>query len=77
MNGIELRKQLNENEFLRRKSIPFLFVSTVANPRLVQTAYDQTVQGYFKKPEKYPALKEQIRLIIAYWTACIHPNSEF
>lgn len=74
INGIELRKYLNQNEYLRKKSIPFLFVSTIANPTLVQTAYDETVQGYFKKPENYPALREQIRLIIAYWTECIHPD---
>lgn len=76
MNGIELRKRLNENEYLRRKSIPFLFVSTAANPALVQTAYDETVQGYFKKPFTYIDLKQQIKLILDYWTECIHPNSD-
>lgn len=77
MNGIELRKRLNENEYLRRKSTPFVFVTTNANPALVQTAYDATVQGYFKKPSNYTSLKEQIRLIMAYWTECIHPSSDF
>ncbi|MBD2755253.1 response regulator [Spirosoma validum] len=76
MNGIELRKQLNQNEYLRRKSIPFLFVSTAADPGLVQTAYDETVQGYFKKPVRYSDLKEQIRLILAYWSECLHPDSD-
>lgn len=75
MNGIELRKQLNQNDYLRRKSIPFLFVSTAANPELVRTAYDETVQGYFKKPVYYSGLKEQIRLILAYWRECLHPDS--
>ncbi|MDB5244080.1 MAG: response regulator receiver [Spirosoma sp.] len=76
MNGIELRKRLNENEYLRRKSIPFLFVSTAANSGLVRLAYDETVQGYFKKPDGYSALREQVKLIIAYWRECIHPNSQ-
>lgn len=44
-------------------------------PWLVQTAYDETIQGYFKKPVRYSALKEQIKLIIAYWTECIHPDN--
>ncbi|GAB3046900.1 response regulator [Spirosoma pulveris] len=74
INGIELRKQLNQNEYLRRKSIPFLFVSTAADPGLVRTAYDETVQGYFKKPVRYSNLKEQIRLILAYWSECLHPD---
>jgi CheY-like chemotaxis protein len=76
MNGVELRKQLNGNESLRRKSIPFLLVSTSADPRLVQTAYDETVQGYFKKPETFLGLKKQLELMLAYWTECIHPNSQ-
>lgn len=77
MNGIELRKRLNENEYLRKKSIPFLFVTTAASPALVQTAYDATVQGYFKKPDTFRQLKEQLRLIITYWRECVHPNSDF
>ncbi|QHV96701.1 response regulator [Spirosoma endbachense] len=76
MNGIELRKRLSENEYLRRKSIPFVFVTTSVNPALVQTAYDITVQGYFKKPYSYIDLKQQIKLIIAYWSECLHPYSE-
>jgi CheY-like chemotaxis protein len=74
MNGIELRKQLNQSEYLRKKSIPFLFVSTAANPGLVQTAYDETVQGYFKKPVRFSDLKEQLKLILAYWSECLHPD---
>ncbi|GAB3050380.1 response regulator [Spirosoma pulveris] len=77
MSGIELRKQLNQNDYLRQKSIPFLFVSTAADPGLVRTAYDETVQGYFKKPVRYTELKQQIRLILAYWTECLHPDGSF
>ncbi|QHV96315.1 hypothetical protein [Spirosoma endbachense] len=40
------------------------------------TEYDETVQGYFKKPYSYIELKQQIKLIIAYWTECIHPSSD-
>ncbi|MBC8152421.1 MAG: response regulator [Bacteroidetes bacterium] len=77
MNGIELRQHLNQNEYLRKKSIPFLFVTTAASPALVQTAYDATVQGYFKKPPTFEEIKEQLLLILTYWRECIHPNSDF
>lgn len=77
MSGIELRKYLNQDEYLRKKSIPFLFVTSAASPALVQTAYDETVQGYFKKPHSFEELKGQLRLIITYWRECIHPNSDF
>lgn len=77
MNGIELRQCLNEDAYLRKKSIPFLFITSLATPSLVEKAYDATVQGYFRKPHTFQALKEQLRLIITYWRACIHPNSDF
>jgi CheY-like chemotaxis protein len=76
-NGIELRKRLNDNEYLRKKSIPFIFVSTATSPETVQTAYDVTVQGFFRKPDTYSGLKEQIKLIMTYWKECLHPNSKF
>ena len=75
MNGIELRQKLNDNEYLRKKSIPFVFISTAANPQLVKAAYEATVQGYFKKADTYMGLRDQIDSIITYWKGCIHPNS--
>lgn len=77
MNGIELRKRLNQNEYLRKKSIPFLFVTTAASPAIVQTAYEAMVQGYFRKLKTVEELKEQLRLMSTYWRECIHPNSDF
>ena len=77
MSGIELRKRLNEDEYLRKKSIPFLFVSAAASPQTVEIAYDETVQGFFKKADTYAGIKEQLRLIVAYWKDCLHPNSDF
>lgn len=75
MNGIELRKQINANEYLKSKSIPFVYLTTAANPDVVQVAYDETVQGFFKKATSYESIKEQIGLIIAYWKSCLHPNN--
>lgn len=75
MNGIELRKQMNEDEYLKKKSIPFVFLTTAANSEIVQTAYDETVQGFYKKATTYEGVKEQIGLIISYWKSCLHPNN--
>lgn len=77
MNGIELRKRINENEMLKQKAIPFIFLTTAANPDLVRTAYDATVQGFFKKTTSFDGMHEQLRLITAYWQSCLHPNSSF
>lgn len=74
MNGLELRKRINENEWLRRKSIPFIFLTTAASPEIVQIAYDEAVQGFYKKATSFDGFSEQIRLIVDYWKSCLHPN---
>src|SRR5687768_5633472 len=53
MGGIELRKQITANETLRRKSIPFIFLTTTASPNSVKEAYDMSVQGFFEKSNQY------------------------
>ena len=75
MRGTELRHRLNENEHLRKKSIPFVFLSTSAEPGAVRDAYDQMVQGFFQKEHRYEQVKSMIKLIIDYWSVCKHPNN--
>jgi CheY-like chemotaxis protein len=75
MNGLELRGKIQENSFLRKKSIPFVFFSTDASKHSVDKAYDLTVQGFFKKPTSYVELVELLKLILVYWHKCKHPNS--
>ena len=50
MDGLELRKKINENEFLRKKSIPFIFLTTTSNKTVIEQAYEMMVQDYFVKP---------------------------
>src|SRR5688500_10008137 len=40
MNGLEFRLEINNDERLRKKSIPFVFFSTNAGRDTVQKAYD-------------------------------------
>ncbi|WP_080237034.1 response regulator [Spirosoma rigui] len=77
MNGLELRHLINQSEYLREKSIPFIYLTTAANAQLVREAYDATVQGFYKKASDYAGMRHQIKLIIDYWQACLHPNREF
>ena len=75
-NGIEFKRQIDEDKQLRQKSIPFVFYSTAVDKNSVDTAYqDLTVQGFFKKKNKYEELKSDLKLIVDYWTNCKHPNS--
>lgn len=75
MNGIELRRRIQENVNLRRKSIPFVFLSTAARPREVEEAYNLTVQGFFVKASQLSEMEKSLELIFRYWLECKHPNS--
>lgn len=75
MNGIEFRIEINRNEYLRRKSIPFVFLSDSARPKDVQIAFQETVQGFFEKGHDFEKLKTRLKIIFDYWFDCKHPNS--
>ena len=77
MNGIELRQLIDLNEYLKKKCIPFVFLTTAADQGLVNAAYHMTIQGYFKKEGTLVGLTEQMRSILDYWDKCLHPNSRF
>ncbi len=75
MNGLEFRIEINNDERLRKKSIPFIFFSTNAGRDTVQKAYDLTVQGFFTKSSTLQELENTLAMIITYWTHCKHPNN--
>ena len=75
MNGPQFKLTLNENEHLKKKSIPFVFLTTSAKRDAVEKAYEMLVQGYFEKPSKPRDIKMLFILILEYWQVCIHPNT--
>jgi len=77
MNGLELRARINGNEFLKKKSIPFVFLSDYATQENVNKAYDLTVQGFFEKANTHNGLRVQLDQIVSYWKSCLHPNRYF
>jgi len=75
-NGIEFKREIDGNPYLRRKSIPFVFYSTSANQEYVNEAFTQlTVQGFFVKEDDFEQIKNQMKIIMAYWAVCKHPNA--
>ncbi|CAM4145203.1 response regulator [Flavobacterium antarcticum] len=74
LNGIELRKQIHENEDIRLKTIPYLFFTTSAEQEAVIDAYSKSIQGFFVKPSTYEGLKNTIKTIVEYWLLCESPN---
>ncbi len=74
LNGMELRKQIHENEDIRIKTIPYLFFTTSAEQEAVIDAYSKSIQGFFVKPSNFQELKELIKIIVEYWKNCVSPN---
>jgi len=75
MGGLELRQRIEAHDGLRKKAIPFIFLTTDASPGLVQETYGGTIQGFFKKATSYSGLLEQIEWIVGYWRHCVHPHN--
>lgn len=74
LNGIELRRQIHENEDIRIKTIPYLFFTTRAEQEMVIDAYSKSIQGFFVKPSTFDELKNMLRIIVEYWKKCESPN---
>lgn len=75
MNGLQLKSEIQRNEYLRKKSIPFIFLSTSADSKAVSEAFELSVQGFFVKENTYDGIQQQLKQIIDYWKNCRHPNS--
>ena len=76
MDGLELRRHIDENEGLRKKAIPFIFLTTDASIEPVKEAYKTPIQGFFKKAADYEVAKEQLNWIVGYWLHCVHPMNQ-
>jgi CheY-like chemotaxis protein len=76
MNGLEVKQTINQSDFLRRKSIPFIYLSTSATLSSIERAYDLNAQGYFLKQNSIKAIEKHLRVIFEYWKSCRHTNSD-
>jgi two-component SAPR family response regulator len=74
-NGLEFKRNIDNDTQLRRKSIPFVFFSTAIDKKAVDMAYEEmTVQGFFQKPNSFDELKGVIKVIMDYWRLSKEPN---
>ena len=74
LSGLALKEEIQKNENLRLKCIPYLFFTTSANQEHVIDAYSKSVQGFFVKPSNIEKLKTTIKKIIVYWQECESPH---
>ncbi|KQS27865.1 response regulator [Dyadobacter sp. Leaf189] len=74
MSGLELKEIINSDETLKRRSIPFIFLSDAVHPRDVEDAYMSLVQGFYLKAKTYEGLKDQLAAICDYWEKATLPG---
>ena len=74
INGFELKKRIYDDEQLRIKCVPFIFLSTSSASSAVMKAYSYGVQGYFIKPNSFEEWKNMLYAIVNYWGQSEHPN---
>jgi CheY-like chemotaxis protein len=67
IDGLTLRDMIYRNDEVNAKSIPFIFLTTSADPGFIKRAYCMSIQGYFVKPHDYKDFERMISDIIGYW----------
>ena len=75
MNGLRFKEIIQQDEYLREKGIPFVFISTNASATAVRQAHQLSVQGYFQKPNSMEEIKSMLRKMFDYWELCKHINN--
>lgn len=74
LTGLELKETINADDRLKRRTIPFIFLSDTVNPRDVDEAYMSLVQGFYIKAPTFEGLKDQLRAICEYWERATLPG---
>lgn len=74
MSGLEIREVIFNDPHLRKKSIPYIFLTTSDGQGILEKAFNLQVQGFFQKETTMEAMKTQIKQIIDYWKSSKHPN---
>lgn len=68
MNGIEFKTKIDGDPQLRKKSLPFIFLSTAASESSIMDIYGNLhIQGFFIKPSSMTELTRLMGQIIDYW----------
>jgi CheY-like chemotaxis protein len=76
MTGAEMKEIINQSPTLRRKSIPFVFLTTTSNHETVLASYEILSQGFFTKPDSINAMQNMVQMILNYWMLAEHPNPD-
>lgn len=71
MDGITFKKKIDSSDILKKKCIPFVFISTSPAPFFKQVC-ELSIQGFFEKGNSCLQLNETLRIILKYWNLTKH-----
>lgn len=72
MDGLTFKGAIEACGILKRKCIPFVFLSTASTHTYINQAFELKAQGFFEKGSTYGQLKESINAILNYWQKSRH-----
>jgi CheY-like chemotaxis protein len=75
LSGIELKKMIDNDPVLKKKSIPFIFYSTSGNKSIVEKAFEHNIQGFFIKENNLADIKKSFEMIFTYWQKSLQPSA--
>lgn len=75
MDGLKFKEEMERDNYLKNKGIPFVFISTNASAAAVRKAHELSVQGYFQKPNSMNEIKKMLGVLFDYWESCKHINN--
>lgn len=75
VDGFEVRSRICNNDNLKIKCIPYLFLTTSVDKKAVENAYNMCVQGFFVKPTSMAEMQNSLKKIIDYWQECYAPSN--
>ncbi len=77
MNGLELKKAIDDHLEASKRAVPFIFVSTTERKQDLKDALLYRGSGCFKKPSNVDKQAEMFDIIIRYWIITNHSNKIF
>lgn len=75
MTGFQLRDKIHEDEELREKCIPYIFITTTSESKHIYQAYAKNAQGFFIKPNNHPGWKKLLAVTFDYWEDSQKPRA--
>jgi CheY-like chemotaxis protein len=74
INGLELKRMIENSPLLKLRAIPFIYHTSVEDPVIIKEAYSLGIQGYMIKQANFPQTVANLKHFINFWTGTAHPN---